>query len=435
VKYEPAEQRRFAVEIVRTLREAGHTAYWAGGCVRDELLGRTPKDYDVATSARPEEVRALFGERRTLAIGAAFGVIAVIGPRAAGTVEVTTFRRDAEYRDGRRPEGVVFTDAEEDARRRDFTMNALFFDPLAGEVIDYVGGRADIERRIVRAVGEAEQRFTEDKLRMLRAVRMAAVFGFTLDGATRNAVASLASQITVVSPERIAQELRAMLGKVGQATAAHLFMELRLAEACLPELVPLATLARDGTDQTWWSCTLATLTELEHRGPFDFPTAWGALLLDVGRATGAPDHASAGGKLVHAVSRRLRMANDEREGAAWLVERQDRLFGAAAKPWSQIQPMLAHPLAHDLVAIAMARAAVLGLPTDDLDFCRERLAWPRERLDPPPLVTGDDLVRGGMRPGREFAALLQTIRAAQLDGKITTPAEAMALAAAGRDSH
>ena len=137
-------QRRFALEVVELLRSAGYTAYWAGGCVRDELLGITPKDYDVATSARPEQVRELFGRRRTLAVGEAFGVIIVVGPREAGNVEVATFRRDAGYSDGRRPDAVVFTDAEEDARRRDFTMNALFYDPIVGNVIDFVEGRADI---------------------------------------------------------------------------------------------------------------------------------------------------------------------------------------------------------------------------------------------------------------------------------------------------
>ena len=177
----PEEQRRFAVEVVRRLRGAGFEAYWAGGCVRDQLLGRTPKDYDVATNAVPDQVRALFGRRRTLAIGAAFGVIAVIGPQGPGTVEVTTFRRDAPYSDGRHPDSVTFSSAEEDASRRDFTINGLFYDPVEQRVIDFVGGQEDLAQRRLRAIGDARQRFAEDKLRMLRAVRFAATFAFSLD--------------------------------------------------------------------------------------------------------------------------------------------------------------------------------------------------------------------------------------------------------------
>ena len=177
----PDDQRRFAIEVVRRLQAAGFMAYWAGGCVRDQLLGRTPKDYDVATNAMPEQVRELFGRRRTLAIGAAFGVYSVIGPKAAGTVEVTTFRRDAAYSDGRHPDSVTFSTAEEDASRRDFTINGLFYDPTERRVIDFVGGQEDLAVGLIRAIGNARDRFAEDKLRMLRAVRFAAAFDFTLD--------------------------------------------------------------------------------------------------------------------------------------------------------------------------------------------------------------------------------------------------------------
>src|SRR4051794_13272538 len=170
----PTSERDFATEVVRRLRDAGHEALWAGGCVRDELLGLVPRDYDVATSARPEEVRRLF--RRTVAVGMSFGVVEVLGPRTdAGVhkVQVATFRSDGAYSDGRHPDAVVFSSAEEDARRRDFTINGMFFDPLAGRLIDHVGGRQDLEGRVLRAIGEPRERFGEDKLRMLRAVRLA----------------------------------------------------------------------------------------------------------------------------------------------------------------------------------------------------------------------------------------------------------------------
>src|SRR5437764_2135629 len=167
---QPVTEREFAVGVVRRLRDAGHEALWAGGCVRDELLGLVPKDYDVATSARPEEVRRVF--RRTVAVGLSFGVVEVLGPRPL-KVQVATFRSDVSYSDGRHPDAVVFSSAREDALRRDFTINGMFFDPVQGELVDYVGGWADLEARVLRAIGEPAQRFTEDKLRLLRAVRIA----------------------------------------------------------------------------------------------------------------------------------------------------------------------------------------------------------------------------------------------------------------------
>src|SRR6185437_2477298 len=176
---DPERQREFALQVVEQLRAAGFESYGAGGCVRDQLLRRQPKDYDVATNATPDEICRVFAQRKTLKIGAAFGVIAVIGPRAAGTVEVTTFRRDAKYSDGRRPDSVTFSTAAEDAQRRDFTINGLFLDPIASQVLDFVGGQQDLQKQIVRAIGDPRARFSEDKLRMLRAVRMATTFDFT----------------------------------------------------------------------------------------------------------------------------------------------------------------------------------------------------------------------------------------------------------------
>src|SRR6516225_10098869 len=199
-------EREFAVDVVRQLRDAGFEALWAGGCVRDELLGLTPKDYDVATSARPEEVRRLF--RHTVAVGMSFGVVEVVGPRTdAGRlmVQVATFRSDVSYSDGRRPDAVVFSTAREDAERRDFTINGMFFDPLDGRLIDYVGGQEDLRGRVLRAIGDPRRRFDEDKLRMLRAVRLATRFGFVIEPATAEAIRALAATIGVVAAERVAE--------------------------------------------------------------------------------------------------------------------------------------------------------------------------------------------------------------------------------------
>ena len=210
---EPSAQRAFAVEVVRQLRAAGFEAVWAGGCVRDQLLGLNPKDYDVATNATPEQVREVFGRRKSIPVGAAFGVIAIVGPREAGVVEVATFRRDVGYSDGRRPDAVAFTTAEEDAQRRDFTINGLFYDPVDERVLDFVGGQADLKRGIVRAIGDARERFTEDKLRMLRAVRIAATFDFDIDPTTLAAVGSRTAVADVGAPKRsVARRCRLQVG-------------------------------------------------------------------------------------------------------------------------------------------------------------------------------------------------------------------------------
>ncbi len=199
-----------------------------------------PKDYDVATSATPDEIRNLFGRRRTLTVGAAFGVVTVLGPRAAGQIEVATFRTDAAYSDGRHPDAVTFTDAEHDAQRRDFTINGLFFDPVAEKIVDYVGGREDIERRIVRAIGDPRLRLSEDRLRMLRAVRFAATFNFEIEPQTFAAIQTMAGEITSVSPERIGMEIRRMLVDPNRACALELLCDSRLLQHVLPEIANLS---------------------------------------------------------------------------------------------------------------------------------------------------------------------------------------------------
>lgn len=461
MKLDPAEQRRFALEVTARLRAAGFTAYWAGGCVRDELLGRTPKDYDVATDARPPQIRELFGRRQTLAVGELFGVIVVVGPRPAGTVEVTTFRRDAGYADGRRPDSVSFTDAEEDARRRDFTINALFFDPEQERVIDYVGGREDLQHGIVRAVGDPHLRFEEDKLRMLRAVRMTSRFGFALDADTLAAVRARAGEITVVSPERIAQELHAMFGKPGQTEAARLLQVTGLAAAIAPETCAMID-APHPAGGTAWSQVLAVLAALERHGETSFGLGLAAWLHETGRREAADDaraaeasdemseasardaaagalDAEAGARVAEAgarvaeasalvvetCGRRWKLSNHDRERAVWLVRHQHALQGAATRAWSQVQPLLAADGGPDLVLFEEAASAAASRSNEDAIFCRAKLQLPREELDPPPLVTGDHLTRAGLRPGRDFARLLALARDAQLDGVVGSPAEAL----------
>ncbi len=399
---EGSDQRReFAERVVRRLRAAGFTAYFAGGCVRDRLLGRTPTDYDVATNATPAEIRTLFGYRSTLAIGAAFGVINVLGPKPAGQVEVATFRRDAEYSDGRHPDAVAFTSAREDALRRDFTINGLFYDPVDDRVIDFVGGQADLQRRVIRAIGNPRERFAEDKLRLLRAVRFAAAFDFELDADTACALRQMAPQIVVVSPERIAMEMRRLLTARGRVPGVRLLVDTGLAEAVLPEVVP-----RDAAGRARLEQNLAVLDRLARPG---FPLALAALV------GGASD--------VRAVGARWRLANREVDGAAWLLAHLPVLLLAREARFSELQPVLIHEGIGNLLALGEA----IEPGSAAVAHCREALRRPPERLNPPPLVDGAALIAHGLRPGPLFSPLLARVRRAQLDGEIMTREEALAL--------
>jgi len=403
----PEKQRLFASEAVHLLRKEGFDAYWAGGCVRDQLLGREPKDYDVATNATPPQIRKIFGRRRTLAIGAAFGVITVLGPPGAGQIEVATFRRDATYSDGRHPDSVAFTDAREDALRRDFTINGLFFDPVAEQVLDFVGGQEDLRRQVIRAIGDPYERFREDKLRLLRAVRFAATFGFDLDPATLDAVRQMAPQITVVSPERISAEMHRLLVSANRVWGVRLLLDTGLGTAILPE-VQVETGQQQRLEQT--------LAVLERLAQPRFPLALAALLypwVDADAAEG--------------VCRRWRMSNDETERVCWLVEHHAALDRARSQPWSVLQPILVSEGSGDLLALAEARSASGMVDCEEVEHVRPLLERPREELDPPPLVRGGDLLRLGLTPGPLFKTLLERVRAAQLDGAIHTQAEALAL--------
>lgn len=431
---EPNQQREFALSVVRRLREAGHEAYWAGGCVRDCLMGRVPKDYDVATGALPEQIRELFGRRRTLEIGIAFGVVAVIGPKEAGIVEVTTFRHDAPYSDGRHPDAVSFTSAQDDAQRRDFTINGLFYDPLEADesrrVTDFVGGMDDLRARLIRAIGDPRERFDEDKLRLLRAIRFAATFDFSLDERTRQAIIERAGTLTVVSAERIAQEMRALLVHPRRATAVRLLRETNLLAVVLPELTPLteqpvAAGVPDG--ETLWLRTLAVLEALD--GP-SFSLALAALL----HATGwRPDEASHGEGAEHAattvrqVGERWRLSNKETEQAAWLAEHHRALISARIMPWPRLQRLLITPCIEELLALHAAIASAAQHETSHLQYCRQKLALPEAEWNPLPLMTGDDLKRHGIPPGKAYKALLDHVRDAQLEHQISTLDEALAL--------
>lgn len=420
-------KRQFAIDVVRKLRDAGYESLWAGGCVRDQLLGIPPKDYDVATNATPDEVRAVFGRRRTIAVGAAFGVIAVLGGKQAGDIEVATFRRDVGYSDGRHPDSVTFSSAEEDARRRDFTINGLFFDPLAAQVIDYVGGQADIRDGVLRAIGDAEQRINEDKLRMLRAIRFTATYNLSLDAVTLDAVQRHAGEISVVSAERVAAELRRMLVHPQRGEAVRLLGESRLLWEILPEsrkVFALATAAGDESKFAAWRRTLDTLRLLPRPS---FPLALAALLWEVVRAIEQPAHRPPG-KSVEVISRRWKLSNDERGTARWLVRHVPDIQSATEVPWPRLQRVLVHDNAGELVDLVEAITRSESGDTARIEFCRQRLAWPRERLDPLPLIDGEDLKHAGLPPGPEYSKILKLVRDAQLNGQVSDKESAIALA-------
>jgi tRNA nucleotidyltransferase/poly(A) polymerase len=422
------QQRDFAVRVVARLREAGYVAYWAGGCVRDQLLNTPPKDYDVATSALPDEIRALFGPRKTLAIGAAFGVITVLGKRSEGQIEVATFRQDFGYSDGRRPDRVSYSTPELDAHRRDFTINGLFYDPVDDRVIDYVGGVDDLRRRVVRAIGAPRHRFDEDRLRLLRAVRLAAGYGFEIEVETLHAIQEMAPKVTSVSAERIGAELGRMLGDASRAKAVELLRETHLLPVVLPELADLITGGPDASlAKERWDRTLRALSLLEAPSP---AVALAALLVE-SQAARAGDEAPKPGDVANDVADRWRLPRRQGQDAAWLLAYLEPAAAAHELPWPRAQRMLIDPRAHDLVHLlrAVQGAAVPGgaAPGPAVEFCLAKLLLPESELNPPLLVSGDDLVARGLTPGKSFQGLLERVRDAQLEGRIASQEEALAL--------
>ena len=399
-------QREFAIEVVKHLRAAGYVAYWAGGCVRDELLGKLPKDYDVATSATPEQVRAVFGKRKTLAVGESFGVIIVLGHRAAGQIDVATFREDRSYSDGRHPDAVCYSTPEKDAQRRDFTINGLFFDPLTEEVLDFVAGQEDIKRKVVRAIGVAEERIKEDKLRMLRAIRFTAVFEFELEEKTRQAICEMAAEINVVSPERIGMELRSMLLHANRAVALQWLEKVALLEEVLPEVSHFAHCNPEP-----WQADLETIAKLDNP---TIATALAALLLHLKNL-----------ELGQELAQRLRWTKKEGERATWLLEQIGRMPSLHTVAWPQAQRLL---IAEGMPELLELYIAMTSESDAVVCWCREKLALPPEELNPLPLITGADLRQQGLSPGPAFKQLLEAVRDAQLLSQIHTKPEAIELA-------
>ena len=434
-----------AISIIRTLREAGHPAYLVGGCVRDVILGREPADYDVTTRATPEEVMRLFPE--TYAVGAQFGVVLVPSPDKTFTVEVATFRSDEGYSDGRRPDSVRYSqDAREDVERRDFTINGLLLDPqacdplrgdpLTGEVLDYVGGRKDIDAHIVRTIGDPVQRFTEDKLRLLRAVRFAARLDYEIEPATLAALRKLAPRIHQVSQERIADELNKMLTEGRARAAFELLDATNLLKEVLPEISAMKGVAQPPQyhpEGDVWQHTRLLLENLPQ--PCSRTQAWGALLHDVGKPPTfrvAPDrirfdgHVEVGVKMAEEICRRLRFSNADTEQILALIQQHmrfgdlQRMKESTLKKFLRLPKFEEHLEQHRLDCVASHRDLSL------YDFAREKLAaTPPEIMRPAPILTGEDLIAQGYAPGPRFKEILGAAEDAQLEGRLQSKQQAI----------
>jgi poly(A) polymerase len=435
-----------AAAVVHTLAGAGHSAYLVGGCVRDLLMGHAPKDYDVATDAHPDAVMRLFP--RAFGVGAHFGVVLVpmlVDGREIVT-EVATFRSDGAYSDGRRPDEVVYTsDPKHDVLRRDFTINGMLLDvdrylatgDAASATLDYVGGRADIAAGVVRAIGQPMRRFTEDKLRMLRAVRFAARFGFTIERETFAAIRVLAPEIKQVSRERTRDELNRMLTEGRAAVAFKMLDATGLLQQVLPEVAAMKGVAQPPEWHPEGDVWVHTLLLLEKLAPGCATTlAWGALLHDVGKPPTYMvadrirfnGHAEVGTRMAAAICRRLRFSNEDTEQILSLVANHMRFGDIGKMKESTLKRFFRLPKFAEHLELHRLDVTSSHNRLELFDFAKSRYeAAPAEEVKPRLLVTGADLIAAGYRPGPGFRAMLDAAEDAQLEGMITTKDEGLAL--------
>ncbi len=422
--------RDAALKVAGTLRDAGHEALFAGGCVRDEIMGRCPEDYDIATSATPDEVIALFD--KAILVGKEFGVVPVVVD--GHQIQVATFRADEGYSDARHPDRVRFVSPEEDVSRRDFTINGILADPFTGEVIDHVGGRKDIEQKLVRAIGDAETRFGEDRLRMLRAVRFASKLGFAIEAGTVAAIRQLACTVTSVSGERIREELARIIVPATRRQGLELLDELGLMEALLPEVaqmkgIPQSEEAHPEGDV--FTHTLLTMEKLENPS---FVLALAALLHDVGKpeayqreeGRGFVYHEVIGAELTSAISDRLKLSNKGKEQVVALVKDHMRFKDVRKMRPSTLKRLLARDDFEELAALHRADARASTLDLADYDYAMEKYqSLSAQELKPPPLLNGQDLIEREYVPGPIFSRVLEAVRQEQLDGHLTSRKEAL----------
>lgn len=428
--------RELANRICTTLRAKGYQAYLVGGCVRDIVLGREPVDYDVATDSTPDEVARIFPA--SLPVGAQFGVVVVSDDSAQ--VEIATFRSDVGYSDGRHPDRVEYAKTpRDDVRRRDFTINALLLDPESGEVLDFVGGRDDLRAGIIRAIGDADQRFGEDKLRMMRAVRFAARFGYTIEPATFDAIKRHAPRIREVSAERLRDELTKLLTEGAARRAFELLDETGLLEQVLPEIARMKGVEQPPEfhpEGDVWRHTLMMLEGLKPGGSATL--AWGVLLHDVGKPpTFKPpagpggrirfdEHVEVGTAMAREICRRLRFSNEDTEQIAALVANHLRFKDVPQMRPSTLKRFVRLNRFEEHLELHRLDCAASHGQLENYQLVRRFLAeTPAKEVRPPRLVTGDDLLAMGFRPGPLFKSILEALEEAQLNGKICNRKEAL----------
>lgn len=426
-----------AREIVGRLRREGFEAFFVGGCVRDHLRGVTPGDYDIVTSALPDQVVGLF--ERTVAIGVKFGVIMVL--MNGRPYEVATFRSDDVYEDGRRPSSVHFSTAREDVLRRDFTVNGLLMDPVTGEIIDYVGGRADIEYKVIRTIGNPDVRFGEDYLRMLRAVRFAANLSYSIDPETKKAIAGRAGSICGISAERILEETRKILTRGGARRGFELLSETGLLGQILPEVEKMRGVEqppRFHPEGDVWEHTMMMLRILSSETAPDTPPAlaWGVLLHDAGKPLSRTEdedgihfygHTKLGEHVAEDVARRLRFSRREREQVIALVHHHMDFMNVKKMRPSRLKRFLRMPDFDLHLQLHRLDCLASHGMLDYYDFCKERLSeMEHNALHPPRLLSGDDLIEMGVAPGRRLGDILSLLEEEQLENRIQSKEEALA---------
>ena len=422
-----------ARSVIAKLRGAGHRAFLVGGCVRDLLLGCAPKDYDVATDARPDRIMDLFPNSGR--VGAQFGVVLVRD--FFSQVEVATFRSDCDYSDGRRPDSVHFeTDPRQDVLRRDFTINGLMLDPETGEVLDFVGGRADLQKRLIRAIGDPDMRISEDHLRLLRAVRFAARLGFEIEPATFAAIQRHHALIQKVAVERIHDELVRILTEGGARRGLELLDSSGLLADILPEVAAMKGVGQPAQfhpEGDVWTHTLMLLEQLEHPTP---TLALGALLHDVGKPPTYrvadrirfDGHAEVGAEMARTILGRLRFSRDIIDQVEALVANHMKFMNVSRMKESTLKRFLRTPDFPELLELHRLDCMAGSRDLSNYELVQARLAeLPEEHLKPEPLLTGDDLIAAGYKPGPLFARMLTAVEDAQLEGSIHTSGEAMQL--------
>jgi len=424
-----------AIGVARRLREAGYVAYFAGGCVRDMVRGVEPHDYDIATTATPDEVQKLFS--RTVPVGAQFGVVLVLEEEQK--FEVATFRSDDVYIDGRRPTSVRYGSPEEDAQRRDFTINGLFFDPITNEIIDLVGGKQDIERKLVRTIGEPRQRFGEDKLRLLRAVRFAANLGFAVEERTFDALKEMAAQVQVVSAERIRDELIKIFTQPNAGRGLDLLAETGLLDQVLPEVAAMKGVEQPPDFHPEGDVFKHTRLMLESLPPNpSLVLTFAVLLHDVGKPPTferAPDrirfngHDRVGAELAEQILRRLRFSNDEIAKIVLCVREHMRMqFVKEMRP-SKVKRILGRETFSDELELHRIDCEASHRNLENYEFLKAKAAeLPPEVVKPTPLLTGHDLLALGLKPGPIIGQILREIEELQLGEELKSPAEALAFA-------